>query len=177
MENVVKVVSDTPKVFDIANIAYGAVLSFMTLMFGEHWMLFAGFLILEILDWISGNYKARLLNRESSVVGSLGAMKKVWQLVVIGIAFFISFSFIDMGKIIGVDLHFVTLFGWLTLAMYIVNELRSILENLVEIGVDVPDFLVKGLDVTRKLMDIKSESEVPDGGHEQVAPEVEEIDK
>lgn len=177
MENVVKVVSDTPKVFDGANIVYGAILSFMTVLFGEHWMLFAGFLVLEVLDWITGNYKARVFHRESSVKGSVGAMKKVWQLVVIGIAFFISFTFVDIGSVIEIDLHFVVAFGWLTLAMYMVNELRSILENLVEIGVDVPDFLIKGLDVTRKLMDIKSESEVPDGGHEQVAPEVEEVDK
>lgn len=168
-------IADTPKVIDSINVAYGVIISVLTMMFGEHWLLFAGFLVLECLDWISGNYKARLLHKESSVVGARGAVKKVWQLVVIGIAFFISFSFMDMGQVIGVDLHFVTLFGWLTLAMYIVNELRSILENLVEIGVDVPEFLIKGLDVTKKLMDTKSE--VPDGGHEQAAPETEEADE
>jgi phage-related holin len=64
-----------------------------------------------------------------------------------------------MGEIIGVDLHFVQMFGWLTLAMYIVNELRSILENLVEIGVDVPEFLIKGLDVTKKLMEAEVKKE------------------
>jgi phage-related holin len=57
------------------------------------------------------------------------------------------------------------MFGWLTLAMYIVNELRSILENLVEIGVDVPDFLIQGLDVTKKLM------EASDERHTAVSPE------
>jgi len=177
MGHLTGVVGDTPKVFDVVNVGYGAIISLLTLAFGEHWILFAGFLVLEILDWITGNYKARVLHKESSVKGAAGAMKKVWQLVVIGIAFYVSFSFMDMGKLIGVDLHFVTLFGWLTLAMYIVNELRSILENLVEIGVDVPEFLIKGLDVTKKLMDIKSESEEPKNGYEEVAPEVEEVDE
>jgi phage-related holin len=51
------------------------------------------------------------------------------------------------------------MFGWLTLAMYIVNELRSILENLVEIGVDVPEVLIKGLDVTKKLMEAEVKKE------------------
>lgn len=158
MSDVVKVVSDTPKVLDVANFGWGAVASALALVFGEHWILFAGFLAMEVLDWVSGNYKARILGKESSVVGAIGAMKKVWQLVIIGIAFFVAFAFVDMGNVIGVDLHFVTLFGWLTLAMYLVNEIRSVLENLVEIGVDVPDILIKGLAVTKKLMDAKTEA-------------------
>ena len=40
--------------------------------------------------------------------------------------------------------------------MYLVNEIRSVLENLVEVGVEVPDFMVKGLDITKKLMDAKT---------------------
>lgn len=151
-----KVVHSTTEVIDGVNVGYGALISIMTLLFGEHWILFAGFFVLELLDWLTGNYKSRVLKKSSSMVGAIGAMKKVWQLVVIGIAFFVSFAFIDMGRIIGVDLQFVTLFGWLTLAMYTVNEIRSILENLVEIGIEVPDFLIKGLAVTEKLIKDKS---------------------
>ncbi len=33
-----------------------------------------------------------------------------------------------------------------------INELRSILENLVETGYDVPSILTKGLAVTEKLL-------------------------
>jgi toxin secretion/phage lysis holin len=150
---------EATKVIDAINIGYGFAISLLTMIFGEHWVLFAGFLVLECLDWITGNYKARILHKESSVIGAKGAAKKVFQLAVIGMAFFISFSFIEMGEIIGVDLHFVQMFGWLTLAMYIVNELRSILENLVEIGVDVPEFLIKGLDVTKKLMEAEVKKE------------------
>ena len=58
-----------------------------------------------------------------------------------------------MGKLIGVDLSFVVIFGWFTLAVYLVNEIRSILENLVEMGVKVPSFLIKGLEVTEKAID------------------------
>ena len=42
------------------------------------------------------------------------------------------------------------LIGWFTLGMFIINEIRSILENLVEIGVDVPIWLIKGLEVADK---------------------------
>jgi len=156
---IVKTMSEATKVADGANLAYGGVVTLMIMLFGEHWVLFAGFLGLEIVDWITGNYKARILHKESSIEGAKGAVKKAGQLLVIGIAFFVSMYFAEIGTIIGVDLHFVTLFGWLTLAMYIVNEIRSILENLVEIGVDVPEFLIKGLDVTKKLMEAKSEEQ------------------
>ena len=48
--------------------------------------------------------------------------------------------------------------GWFTLACYMVNELRSLTENLVEIGVNVPAILVKGLDITEKLIKEKESS-------------------
>ena len=46
--------------------------------------------------------------------------------------------------------------GWFTLATYMVNEVRSILENLVRMHVNVPQFLIAGLDVTQKLIDSKT---------------------
>ena len=49
-----------------------------------------------------------------------------------------------------VNLSFLLLIGWFTLAMLLVNEARSILENLVECGYNIPDFLIKGLAVTQK---------------------------
>ena len=57
--------------------------------------------------------------------------------------------------------------GWLTLATYMVNEIRSILENLVEANVEVPAFLIKGLDVTKKLIDKQAEDSVPDEEKEE----------
>lgn len=55
------------------------------------------------------------------------------------------------------QLDFVLLFGWFTLATYLINEVRSILENLVEMNVNVPQFLIAGLDITQKLLDSKTE--------------------
>ena len=55
------------------------------------------------------------------------------------------------------QLEFVLLFGWFTLATYLINEIRSILENLVEMNVNVPQFLIAGLDITQKFLDSKTE--------------------
>lgn len=40
------------------------------------------------------------------------------------------------------------------LASLTVNEIRSILENLVEADIQVPGFLIKGLAVADKLIDV-----------------------
>ena len=61
--------------------------------------------------------------------------------------------FVHLGQdMLGVNLQFLMLFGWFTLATLLVNEIRSILENLVECGYNVPAFLIKGLAVTEKLI-------------------------
>ena len=62
----------------------------------------------------------------------------------IAIAFFVARSLIDMEKIVGIDLGITIYFGWFTLAVFIINEIRSILENLTLLGVNVPSFLTKG---------------------------------
>ncbi len=44
-------------------------------------------------------------------------------------------------------------FGWFTLVCLIINETRSIIENLVEIGINVPSFLIKGLEIYEKIIE------------------------
>lgn len=142
------------------NMIYGGIATVGAAIFGEYWFLFAGFLLMNIVDYMTGYCKAKFYNKnESSAIGAKGIFKKVWYWVVIGIAFFVTFSFTYMGEIIGINLSFVQWFGWFTLASYLVNEVRSILENLVEMNVKVPAFLIKGMAVTEKLLEAKTEIE------------------
>lgn len=135
-----------------ANLAWGAVVAVLTAIFGKYWFLFAGFLMLNVLDYASGTYRDWLKGKLSSETGAKGIVKKVWYWVVIGIAFYVSYAFGQLGDIIGYNLAWLMWIGWFTLACYMVNELRSLVENLVEIGVNVPDILIKGLDITEKLI-------------------------
>lgn len=144
--------------FDKVNMVYGVIATIGVALFGKYWFLFAGFLILNVVDYTTGYCKAKFYNKnESSAIGAKGILKKVWYWLVIGMAFFISISFVHMGELIGINLSFVQLFGWFTLATYLINEIRSILENLVEMNVKVPRFLIVGLDVTQKLLDTRTE--------------------
>ena len=144
-------------VFDKVNVVWGAIMAAFAAALGQYWFLFFGLLLCNVVDWNSGWMKSSMKGESCSRVGAIGAMKKVWYWVVIGIAFFIGFSFEQMGQTIGISLAFMNMVGWFVLANYLVNEIRSILENLVEMGVDVPAFLVKGLQVTSEKIEQAAE--------------------
>lgn len=135
------------------NVITGTLVTILTALFGQFWYLFAAFLVFNIIDWISGWSKAKKLKQESSEVGLKGIIKKVWYWVLILVAFMIANIFATLGtEILNIDLSFLVMLGWFTLASLMVNEVRSITENLVEMGYDVPEFLIKGLAVTEKLL-------------------------
>ena len=147
---------------DRYNAIVGGVAAVLTAILGTYWYLFAGYLILNILDWLTGWNRAVTLHQSSSDKGLKGIIKKTGYWVIICVSFLIPTLLVGLGRdLINVDLSFLTLLGWLTLAMLIVNEARSILENLVETGYNVPDFLVKGLEVTAKMIGQKAAKEIP----------------
>lgn len=136
------------------NAIAGAITSVLTAILGIYWYIFAGYLLLNVLDWLTGWYKSRKQGRESSRNGLAGILKKMGYWVIILVAFLMPKLFIGMGRdMLGVNLEFLMLFGWFTLACLLVNEIRSVLENLVECGYNVPVFLIKGLAVTQKLIE------------------------
>ena len=92
--------------------------------------------------------------------GILPVLKKLGYWLMIIVAFAIAAGLIEIGKVINIDLGITTLLGWFVLASLIVNEARSILENFVEAGYDVPTVLTKGLQVAdQKLNGTDEESE------------------
>ena len=115
---------------DNYNAFVGTVIAVISVIFGEHWYLFALFLALNIADWVTGWMKSRIMKKENSVKGWQGVLKKI-----------------------------TTLLGWFVLASLIVNEARSICENFVEAGFNVPKVLSNGLAVADKLINKESEDE------------------
>ena len=146
---------------DTYNAAAGAVVAVLSAIFGVYWYLFAGYLMLNVLDWLTGWYKARKKKQESSYRGVQGIAKKTGYWVIILVAFLIPALFINFCQdLLGINLGFLVLLGWFTLATLLINEIRSILENLVECGDEVPDFLIRGLAITEKL--IHAGVDIPD---------------
>lgn len=126
--------------------------------FGECYgvYLFGIYLLLNILDWLTGWYKARVKKETSSKAGLKGIVKKVGYWVILLIAFLIPYMFRRLGKdLLDIDLSYLSAMGWFTLANLLVNETRSILENLIACGYRVPDVLKRGLEITEKVINEK----------------------
>ena len=135
------------KILNKINSLWGLTITLFSSLFGQFWYLFAAFMLLNIVDYITGIIKAKVYHTENSNKGLKGIIKKVGYWIVIALAFFIALSFENMGETIGLNLSFTRFLGWFTLATFIINEIRSILENLVILGVDVPPFITYGLEV------------------------------
>ena len=144
---------------DTFNAIAGAVIAFLTFIFGEHWLLFAVFLLLNIIDWITGWMKSHIAKKENSVKGWQGVLKKIGYWLMIMVAFALSAIFIELGNTLGIDLGVTTLLGWFVLASLLVNEARSIIENFVEAGFNVPNVLINGLEVANKIINKDTDTE------------------
>lgn len=147
------------KVLDTYNAAAGAVIAVLSYIFGEHWALFALFLAFNFADWLTGWAKSRMAQKENSAAGWKGVLKKLGYWLMIAVAFGASTVFVEIGATLGINLEITVLLGWFVLASLIVNEIRSILENFVEMGYKVPRILTKGLEVADKAINQSQDDE------------------
>lgn len=147
------------------NLILGGITTVLSYIFGEHWILFVFFLLLNFGDYLTRWLAARLTKTENSRAGWIGILKKLGYWVMIALGFGMSVIFIEIGNTIGVNLQITTFIGWFVLSTLIINEIRSILENLVEAGYKVPSILIKGLEIANKAVEGKikiSEEEFED---------------
>ena len=136
------------------NLIIGAITALLSYLLGQHWILFVFFLALNIGDFLTRWIAARITGTENSKAGWIGVLKKIGYWVMIALGFGMSVIFIEIGAVIGVDLHVTAYLGWFVLATLTINEIRSILENLVDAyGDKVPAILVKGLQIANKSID------------------------
>lgn len=142
-------------IIDEINSICGFIIAILSYVLGEHWVLFVFYLMLNITDHLTRWIAARLTGTENSKRCWLGILKKLGYWVMIALGFGMSAIFIEIGETIGVNLHVTTMIGWFVLAALIMNEIRSIFENLVEAGYKIPNALIKGLEVANKAIDGK----------------------
>ena len=99
-------------------------------------------LIVMIIDYITGMAQAWASATLSSRVGVLGIIKKIGYLCAVAVAIVVDYIIQTSAANVGTDLTGVCFFGLLVTIWLILNECISILENLSEIGVPLPAFLV-----------------------------------
>ena len=105
------------RIIDYYNLFVGAFVTIAAAILGEHWYLFAAFLALNVVDWLTGWYKANKQGVESSKVGLKGALKKLGYWAVVAVAFELAGCLqalcVDM---LGLQLDWLLLLGWWVLA-------------------------------------------------------------
>lgn len=141
------------KIFNKITATISILCTTLTSIFGIEWILFAGYLLLNLIDYFTGIIKAKVNKNENSHKGLIGIIKKVGYWCLIALSFLISYLLVNIGHKININIEFIELFGWFTLACLVINEARSILENLIEIGIDIPNFLKVGLETYQEIIE------------------------
>lgn len=144
---------------DKMNAIGGVVVAVLTYVLGEHWYLFAFFLFMNVVDYITGCMKSAIAHKLNSNKGWIGVLKKLGYWIMIVVAFAFSVFLVEIGEMLGIDFRVTTLLGWFVLASLCINEVRSIIENLVQCGYNVPKSLTKGLEVADKLINEEQDND------------------
>ena len=95
------------------------------------------------IDYLTGMISAKREGALNSRVGVLGIIKKVGYLALVGVGIVVDYLITSALTQVGVQTSLPNFFGLMVIIWLIINELISILENLGEIGVPMPPFLVR----------------------------------
>lgn len=102
--------------------------------------VFIIYLVLNVLDILTGMLKAK-----DSRQGLQGVLRKLGCWILIFVSFLVSIAFVDIGKKLNLNLHIMFCLGWYVLGAMILNELRSIIKNLIQLHVFIPKTFTKCL--------------------------------
>ncbi|HCA04976.1 MAG TPA: hypothetical protein DEO32_03650 [Ruminococcaceae bacterium] len=83
----------------------------------------------------------------------LGIIKKVGYLALVGVGVVVDYLLTSALAQIGIKSGMPNIFGLMVIIWLIINELISILENLGEIGVPMPPFLVSAIKTLKGKVD------------------------
>lgn len=113
-----------------------------------HLILFVIFFSLNILNYIlSKKVGSANLSLTTFIIHKLGK----W--IVILISFLAVFTIRESGDIMGLDFTIISLTGWSVLIVYIIKEMESILTYLIDLGLYVPNVLLKFLNKMEDAID------------------------
>lgn len=98
--------------------------------------------ICNLADYITGLVAAKYRNESiSSYKGFRGIAKKICMWLLVGIGVIVDWLLLYAGEAAGITLPFTFLIACIVAIWLICNEIISILENMVDIGVELPPFL------------------------------------
>ena len=99
-------------------------------------------LVVMLIDYITGMAGASYSGKLSSRGGIMGILKKAGYFALVAVGMVADYLISSALVKIGIDLKITYCFGMIITIWLIINELISILENLGELNVPLPSFLV-----------------------------------
>lgn len=100
-------------------------------------------LVIMIIDYITGLAGAYVTNKINSRIGIIGIIKKVAYLGLVAVGMTADYIIYTALAEIGITIELGYCVGMVIVIWLIINELISILENLAEVGVPLPNFITK----------------------------------
>lgn len=114
-------------------------------------------LFVMAVDYASGMIRAWIKDELCSKVGIMGIAKKVSYLLAVAVAIVTDWVVQTAAGQLGVDFGGFFFFGLLVTIWFVLNECISILENISQIGVPLPSFLVTLAKKLKKTTEDKGE--------------------
>lgn len=131
--------------------------------------------ILMLLDYLSGTLAARKDGTWKSAVAREGLWHKGGMILVVLVALIADgIMAVAMPHIPVLNIAWPDVLFPLVLAWYIITELGSILENAIKLGANIPEWLVKILDASLKAVDSVGDNvldEIPGGERDDAGGE------
>lgn len=113
--------------------------------------------VVMVIDYITGMAEAYTNKTINSRIGIIGILKKVlyFALVAVGIVA----DYLITSALVQIHINFEVNYciGMIVTIWLIINELISILENLSEMGIPLPEFLIKIVKRLKNTVDKESE--------------------
>jgi len=111
-----------------------------------------------LIDYITGMAGASCTGQLNSRVGVMGIVKKAGYLALVAVGMVVDYLIASALVSIGIDLQINYCFGMIITIWLIINELISILENLGEMNIPLPGFLVNMIKTLKSRVEDKAES-------------------
>ena len=132
------------KVIDKIKVVFITIFTAMHSVFGVLTIPFLFLVLTNIIDYVTGiAASARRGERVSSSKGFWGIVKKIFMWLLVLVGYIVDYAVMAIGATMNIDINLGCIVALAVIFWLMANELISILENIHDVGVPMPPFLMK----------------------------------
>lgn len=116
-------------------------------------------IVVMLIDYGTGMAQAFISGTLNSRIGVVGIIKKIGYIVAVTVGIVADYLISSALIQVGINLQINYCIGMIVTIWFIINELISVLENLAEIGIPLPKFLVSIVKRLKVTVESKTEGD------------------